>query len=347
MKGLYKYQGSANWWFRYTLANGKRIQVGLKTPDEAEAIERARTIQAEDLITKPDRAEIALVIERYLAAAMARNRKPMRPLTAESVRGNLTRFVAARELQFPTQVTRQNLEGWLSSLRTLGKAQDTLYTYARDVCAFSRWLASERHIPFDSLHGFERPQMAPQGRKNWVANKDVARVIEGALDPDLKFVLYCGFHAGLRKAEICAAKVSWFDLSNARKPVVHIQNDPDSGFLLKDSDNRTVPLTDGFAEFLAGYLKNSLPSNYALRPEKRRGKCKYRVEFRKTFLTHLRRMGVRATVHDMRRSFASNLVTNGQSIYAVAKWLGDRVDVVERSYGYLDKYCPGINKLIA
>ena len=37
----------------------------------------------------------------------------------------------------------------------------------------------------------------------------------------------------------------------------------------------------------------------------------------------------------MRRSLASNLVSSGVSIYTVAKWLGDRVDVVEKSYGYL------------
>jgi integrase len=43
----------------------------------------------------------------------------------------------------------------------------------------------------------------------------------------------------------------------------------------------------------------------------------------------------RSVCHDMRRSFASNLVSAGVSIYTVAKWLGDRVDVVEKSYGYL------------
>ena len=37
----------------------------------------------------------------------------------------------------------------------------------------------------------------------------------------------------------------------------------------------------------------------------------------------------------MRRSFASNLGSRGISIYKVARWLGDGVSVVEKSYGYL------------
>ncbi len=32
-------------------------------------------------------------------------------------------------------------------------------------------------------------------------------------DRELKFILYCGFHAGLRKGEIVQARPEWFDLS--------------------------------------------------------------------------------------------------------------------------------------
>ena len=51
-----------------------------------------------------------------------------------------------------------------------------------------------------------------------------------------------------------------------------------------------------------------------------------------------------ARVHDMRRSFASNRVTAGTSIYKVARWLGDLVAVVERSYGHLAPQDDEINR---
>jgi hypothetical protein len=51
---------------------------------------------------------------------------------------------------------------------------------------------------------------------------------------ELKFILYCGFHAGLRRKEIGAAKVSWFDLDHG---LIQAQNMPEEGYALKDEEN--------------------------------------------------------------------------------------------------------------
>jgi integrase len=83
--------------------------------------------------------------------------------------------------------------------------------------------------------------MATRGRQSWLRMPDVKR----AIDADLKFILYWGFHAGLRKAEICAVRVGWFDFHNPEEPVFHVQNDPDVGFFLKDRDNRPVEISRG------------------------------------------------------------------------------------------------------
>jgi len=347
MKGLFRFQGSANWWFRYTPPGGKRVQVGLKTPDEAQAITRARAILAEGVLVKPEKTALDLVVNRYVTSAQNRNRKPMRKQTAKEARRVLSTFIAVRNLKYPTDVTIPNVQAWLDQLRSAGRSQDTLASYARIICAFSRWLAIERLTSTDLLDKFERPQASPKGRSNWVRREVVGRLIKEATDPDLKFILYCGFHAGLRKAEICAARVGWFDLSKPEAPVLHVQNDPESEFFLKDSENRTVPLTDGFAAFLRVYLQNQLPTNYALEPTKARRIHKYRIEFKRGFNTFMRKQNVICSTHDMRRSFASNLVSQGTPIYTVATWLGDGVEVVVRSYGHLESYSKDINRLIA
>jgi integrase len=353
MKGLFKYKDSANWWFRWTDESRKRHFVALRTSDEAEAIKRARAFQADRLISvyrgnaKPPRSKLTDLINEYIRHGTTRNKKPMRKSTVENVRGNLTRFVAGRRLQFAVDVNPKNLEAWLEETRARSRSQDTLYTYARDICAFSTWLYKAGHTSFDALKGFERPQMGSSGRKSWLRMPDVKRAIDACEDPDLKFILYCGFHAGLRKAEICAARVGWFDFHNPAEPVLHVQNDPAAGFFLKDRDNRPVPITAEFHAFLKVYLKDCLPTNYALRPAKVPGVNRYRVEFRRSFDTHMRSLGLKCTIHDMRRSFASNLVSLGEPIYSVATWLGDRVDVVQRSYGHLKAYLPTINRLTA
>lgn len=349
MKGLFKFKDSANFWWRYYDSSGKRCCFATRTSDEVEAIGRVRAFQGGNLMRPlkgsfQQKDELTQVIERYLKAAQQREVKPMRKITAEGVRGVLNRFARSRALRFASEVNAKNLTARIAELRAQGKAQDTVFTNARDICAFSKWLAAEGLIPFDTLANFGRPQMSAKGRKNWVRMAAANLAITEATDPDLKFLLYCGFHAGLRKAEICAVRVGWFELGT-NKPVLHVQNDPAAGFLLKDSDNRTIPLTAEFAAFLRVYLKDQLPSNYALRPLKTKGAHQYRVDFRKAFNSHMKRCEIRCTMHDMRRSFASNLVSKGISVYLVATWLGDRVDVVQRSYGYLESYNDQINVL--
>jgi hypothetical protein len=46
----------------------------------------------------------------------------------------------------------------------------------------------------------------------------------------------------------------------------------------------------------------------------------------------------------MRRSFGSNRASAGTSIYKIAVWLGDKIEVVERSYGHLIPQDQEINR---
>jgi integrase len=136
----------------------------------------------------------------------------------------------------------------------------------------------------------------------------------------------------LRKSEIIAARVNWFDL---RAGLLHVQNDPASRFILKDRENRAIPLTKKFQRFLGEYLAGREPNSYVLKPEQAKGKTEYRYDFKRLLYTHFKHCGVTCSIHDMRRSFASNRVSHGVSIYKVARWLGDGVLVVEKSYGHL------------
>jgi integrase len=68
------------------------------------------------------------------------------------------------------------------------------------------------------------------------------RLIQNATTDDLRFVLFCGFHTGMRKLEIVDAVPEWFNLSTR---TVEIR--ATSTFRPKDRDARTVSLTDQFA----------------------------------------------------------------------------------------------------
>jgi integrase len=327
IKGIYQMPGSRFYWYRWS-QGGKRFAVSLKTDDLPEAIKKVREIQAGRLQVQWDSPSegpetmATKVVEDYLQKSQRRAKKPMRPGTAARQGAILLKFLKDTKINDVRYITLPVVEKWLGSA---GESLDTKHTYARVLHTFIKHLK----LP---ITGFDIPERAANGRKSWLSLDEANRVIEASKDPDLKFVLLCGFDAGLRKSEIIAAKVGWFDL---KAGLLHVQNDVGSGFILKDRENRAIPLTEKFKTFLDGYLAGRNPNEYVLKPDQGKGKSEYRYDFKRALYTHFEKCGVVCSIHDMRRSFASNRVSKGRSIYKVAKWLGDGVQVVERSYGHL------------
>jgi integrase len=338
--------GSKFYWYRWQ-RDSKRHAVSLKTDDLSEAIKKVREIQAGEFFVRLEqpspKTQATKVVDKYLAMAESRGKKPMRVRTANTIRYILLKFIKDTGIQSVQEINQGVVEGWLGRLKKEGSSPDTLNKYGMTLKVFAGHLVDSKLLRPDLLEGFDVPERGATGRKNWLKAKEVARVIGECKDPELTFVLYCGFHAGLRRNEIANAKCGWFDLDAG---LLHLQNDPETGFTLKDRDNRTVPLTKEFLNFLRGFLANRNPGDYAIAPDKQQGRAAYRYDFNKSFRTHMRTCGVRCTIHDMRRSFASQRVSAGQSVYIVARWLGDGVEVVERSYGHLSPSAGDVDRVV-
>jgi integrase len=348
LKGIYRMPGSRFWWFRYT-QDGQRHSVSLRTEEESEAITRAQAILAEGLIAAeeytplepaPRRREIHGLIEQYLKDAQARNKKPLRAGTAADYRYILESWVADSGISRVGDITLSKINQWLAALKAQGKSLDTQWGYGQRIRNFVGYLIP-RYLPPTTLVGFTLPEHSAVGRKNWIRASEVSKILDATGgDQDLKFALLCGFDAGLRRNEISEARVNWFDLEDG---LLHVSNN--GNYVTKDRDNRTIPLTDRFAEFLKGYLPGRNPSQYVLAPQKTvKGKNKYRYDTNKRVRSHFVRLGIDCTHHDMRRSFASNRASAGVSIYKVAMWLGDGVEVVSKSYGHLAPKDADVNK---
>jgi integrase len=114
-----------------------------------------------------------------------------------------------------------------------------------------------------------------------------------------------------------------------------------------------VPLSKGAATFLREFLKDRPPGQYVLVPGKNWAPATidkgtvYRTDFRTRLNRYWRDKGYKGklSIHDMRRSFASNLATKGESIYKIAKWLGDGLEVTMKYYGHLCSYDTGVDRL--
>ena len=190
------------------------------------------------------------------------------------------------------------------------------------------WLIENGRLMRNVAKEFKLPKLTPRKRRQFMTAAQVRTLLDACMDADLKFAIFCGAHAGLRKGEVIEARAAWFDLD---AKLLHVQTT--ETFTPKDRDNRTVPLTDEFCAFLA---ERGIGGGFVFRPQGAHGKSKYRADFQKSFNALLERCGLgEFTFHDLRRTFASLLVSRGVSIYKVSKWLGDEVQVVEGTYGHL------------
>ena len=207
-------------------------------------------------------------------------------------------------------------------------AASTAESYMFTLRSFFNWCLTENLCRRNPVIGVQLDRIDRKGRTRF-ADFDLAqRLIENAPNDDLRYILFCGFHTGMRKLEIIEAVPEWFNLS---RRTVEIR--ATATFRPKDRDARTVPLTDQFAEFLKGY---DLRSPYVLQPDVVQGSHRYRFDFRRAFSDYMNAEGVPwITPHVMRHSFASICASKGIDIYRIATWLGDDVRVVQRHYAKL------------
>lgn len=320
MRGVYR-RGNI-WWYRWS-HRGRQYRTSLETEDEARAIIAAREIMANPgCLVEPSEAD---PVERYCRWLVDHGRSRN---TANSRRHLLRQLLeatgAASYARLRPDQAREWYRGEVARLHP-STAASTLQT----VRHFYGWLRDEGLARVNPFDGIKAPLQRAGARKRTLTPDEARRLIDAAPDDEMRFVLFCALHAGLRKEEIVEARPEWFDLEAG---LLHLQASPT--WQPKDKDNRTIPLTREFREFLAGF---PMLGTYCIRPDIAKGKWRYRFDFRRGWIEARTRAGLGADVrfHDLRRTFASLLVSKGVSLYKVAVWLGDGIAVVERHYAHL------------
>jgi len=224
------------------------------------------------------------------------------------------------------------------------------------VKSFFSWCKDQQYIATNPAKPVKSPRLGKCGsRRNFCSAKQRDDLIQNAPDDDLKFVLFVGFHAGLRKIEIIEARRDWFDLENGiiwvRKAEAGSKRlrTGEKPFHIKDRDERPITMTQPLKKFLKTYLNRPLePLDFVLYPRVPHGCSIYRYDFRKPFEEYMvAQKCPEVTAHMMRRTFASLLVQAGVSLYKVSKWLGDGEAVTAEHYGHLQDNDREIDKMLA
>lgn len=323
MKGIYLRKQV--YWFRFSLA-GSQHRVNLKTRDAAEAIKMAREIRKKGPQEKRISGKVwGSVIAGYISEKEKAGE--FRAGTARKAHSALKVFGERCGAASPDSVTLTQLQKYYDTRRKNSEAG------ARSTMAvIQAFLSHVGHLP---------------GRVKFAAGSkinsrqvivDLAMAndwIENCHRDELKFVLFCGFHAGMRAGEIKHSRVGWFDLRRGliAIPAEERQTLPNGKKNLwktKDGDAREIPLSAEFRTFLGGFMQTR--TGHVLKST--RGSADGIWDFRAPFENFMQKMG-RPEVfpHAMRHSWITELTNSGNhSMQEVAAWSGDCLETIESNY---------------
>lgn len=334
-KGIYL--RGATYWLKFQ-RNGVRRYVTLETSNPTEAV--ARAFQIRNAPAFAAKSALAGDVERYIA-----DKRRLNTFGKGSERLNravLKEFTDKIGLLSARDLTTAQVE---QHYRLLQKrvAETTAQIHMRAIHAFLAWCVDEHLCMENVASKVKLTKIDKPARQRFCRKDQRDLLIKDAPDDDLRFILYAGFHTGMRKNEIIEARVCWFQLHD--RGACHIQ--ATSTFRPKDREARHIPITKAFRRFLRKYLKGKKPDDFALRPTVSHGRGIYRYDFHRPWNDYVTAKGMRwVTAHVMRHTFASLLVQCGVNVFKVSKWLGDGVEVVEKHYAHLAPQDDDIEKMI-
>ena len=331
MRGLY--QRGAVWWLCFR-RDGHLYRVSTGEIDEARAILAARDIRDRPELASSD--HLYREIDAYVRTLREANR---RPHTCEGARAVLRPWALAmgpeRSL---VEIATRDIQAWFNAKRHTVIDQSAV-AYLGVVSAFFKWALSKNKVRSNPCDGVTMPKVRQRYRANWIDRETATRLIDGCQDLELKYILLCALHAGMRKGETTMSRPEWFNLSRGfiRIPA------QDGEWKPKDGCARTIPLSPKFHSFLTFVYPPRSP--FMIAPEVVQTGWAYRYDFKFRFNAYVRSMGLECTYHDLRRSFASILVNQGVSGFLVAEWLGDDISTVQKIYGHLAPYHDEIRRI--
>jgi len=346
MKNLYLRR---NGYYFSKMEDGKRVWVNLQTRDASVAVKRLMEVRINPLVQSE--RTIKDDVQEFLAYQVRENRYS--PNSRNAKEKTLLAFCTWLPSRSTTaNVSRDQISAYYAYLRKKVKkyseddpkflTEDTIQGYLMTLRSFFRWAVEVKRVRIENpVAKVKLSKTNRISKKPWVRRKDKKKLIENAPNDEMRFILFCGFDAGLRREEIVEARRDWFDLEegilHVRKADKHRIREGEREFKIKDREERAIPLTGSFRRFLKDYLKGLDPLDFALYADLKHRRWRYRYDFRRPFMDYMKAQGFGwVTPHTMRRSFASILVSAGKSIYKVAQWMGDKVEVVQNNYGHLE-----------
>jgi integrase/recombinase XerD len=211
----------------------------------------------------------------------------------------------------PHRVTVRDLHRFLNR-RNLASA--TRACYASHIKAAYRWWHEARLLPTNPFAGVRTPP-ARAGPPRALVLPDVRRLILSAYnDPRLFVMVWLGYGAGLRAAEIAGLRIE--DCQLGGQPTIRV--------IGKGHKQRVIPLHPTVAHVLSVHLTGRPRSGPVIENQVDPERPISPARVSRLLSRALHELGIRATGHQLRHSFATELLaaSHGTNLRAVSHLLG-------------------------
>jgi len=331
IKGLYRTK-NGDWRFQPSskgLPKGapRPAVICLETKDENAAISALMKLRGLDLAAgRPDSRRISEWAGIYLEERTRFGRH--QPQTTRQMETALQAFADYLGNPFPDKVRKPDVMAFYAQLQG-ARTHGTVHRYLRYVRALFFWLIDQRVVGENPAARLRLPVVVQSRRDQFCSKVERDRLLLAAEEnPEVQFVMMCGFFLGLRINEIVNARWGWFEEG-------HCLVRSDDGFRTKTGKARMVPYHSRFAAFIRS-LPTGEPEAYVLRPEKKKGKAPLRWDPRVPFSAVCRACGLEwVTPHTMRHTFGSLHAMAGTPELKIRRWMGITQQTLDRHYAGL------------
>jgi integrase len=208
-----------------------------------------------------------------------------------------------------------------------GIAPSTVNLYATKLAAVLRFAAADGAMTFVPKATKVRVTTV---KKTAIAPADVKALYEASSE-DFAPIILLGAYTGMRASEAAAITVADIDFAASTITVSKAIND-DGAFVVTKTPRsmRTIPVPLDVIAQLGAACKGKLPS--APVATNRDGGILTTRTFAPTFAAVADAAGIDITFHSLRKFFATTLLSSGVNPVAVAKYLGDTVEIMLKTY---------------
>lgn len=223
------------------------------------------------------------------------------------------------------ELTQQDIICAQQEMRAAGYAPGTANKWIVQL-RYMYNVAKKRKVPGTEKNpAAEIKQFAVEGRERFLSADEtelLRKAVERSENKQLKYIVALLLMTGCRKRELLDAQWNQFDLERRAWRIP----------LSKSGKARHVALSVAVVELLQGLPRwNGCP--YVVPNPRTR---KPFTDIHEAWATAVRRAGIPAIrIHDLRHSFAANLVNAGHSLYVVSKALGHSTTRMSERYAHL------------